>query len=452
MVKLQRSVRHIVLACSWLFLTGGLASTTAQQVERAEEIIVPVGNSVLVTHSGTLEDVTIGNPNVADVNLISPTEIVVNGIGIGTTTIFLIDRARSRTVYTVRVTADAPTLQREIDRLFPGEEIRASAMGNTIILEGEVADPQAARRALELARTMGEGIQIIDHIRVPDRGQILLKVRFAEVSRSALQEVGTSLLIFEDDNVATAVGPGDVVSSSGGGVQEDGTVAEAFSDVVNFFVFHKPSNVAAFMRALKSQGLIRSLAEPNLLAMPAESASFLAGGEFPFPTLQGAGQAGAVTIQFREFGVRLNFVPDITNAGAIRLRVSPEVSALDFASGLNIGGFTVPALTSRKASTTIELQDGQTFAIAGLIDNSISENVSKVPVLGDIPILGNLFRSKDFRQNRTELLVLVTPQIVRPLDVPPPVPSGEPDTWKWDKQMRDFPPGSGEGSGTGGSN
>lgn len=447
MVRLQRRFGNAALAGACLLVAALVRPVAAQEVRAAQEVIVPTGNSVVVTHTATLERVTVGNPEVADVTAISATEVLINGIGVGSTSVFLIDQAGTRGVYTVRVTADAPTLQRELDRLFPGEGIRASAMGNTIILEGEVANQQAARRAVELAGTMGEGITVIDHIRVPDRGQILLKVRFAEVSRNALQEVGTNVGIFEDDNVATAVGTGDVVQIT----DDEEAVAEVFSDVVNFFIFHKPSNIAAFMRALKTQGLIKTLAEPNLLAMPAESASFLAGGEFPFPTLQGAGQAGAVTIQFREFGVRLNFVPDITNSGAIRLRVAPEVSALDFANGLNIGGFTVPALTSRRASTTIELQDGQTFAIAGLIDNSITENISKVPVLGDIPILGNLFRSKDFRQNRTELMVLVTPQIVRPLDVPPPVPTGEPDTWRWDKQMRDFPPADGGGSGARGS-
>lgn len=447
MVKSRSSFHSAGLAIVWLLLATGASPGSAQEVRPAQEIIVPRGNSVLLTHPGTLERVTVGNPEVAEPVVLTPQEVVVNGTGIGTTTIFLIDRSGARTVYTVRVTADAPTLQREFERLFPGEEVRASAMGNTIILEGEVEDPQVARKAVELASTLGEGITVMDNIRVPDRGQVLLRVRFAEVSRSALKKVGTNLILFDDDNVATAVGTGDVVSAS----DDEEEVAEAFSDVVNFFVFHRPSNIAAFMRALKTQGLIKSLAEPNLLAMPAESASFLAGGEFPFPVLQGAGQAGAVTIQFREFGIRLNFVPDITNSGAIRLRVAPEVSALDFANGLQIGGFTVPALTARKAATTIELQDGQTFAIAGLMDSQVTENVSKVPVLGDVPILGALFRSKEFRQNRTELLVLVTPEIVRPLDVAPAIPTGEPDTWRWGKQMRDFPPGSGEGSGSGGS-
>ena len=183
--------------------------------------------------------------------------------------------------------------------------------------------------------------------------------------------------------------------------------------------------------------MFRSLAEPNLITSPGDSASFLAGGEFPFPVVQGGAQAGAVSIQFREFGVRLNFTPTITNSGAIRLEVAPEVSQLDFANGLTISGFQIPAILSRRASTVVEVADGQTFAIAGLVDQSMTENVSKVPVLGDIPVLGQLFRSEEMRQERSELLVLVTPELVRPAEASrsKDVPTGEPEDWPWMKQL-----------------
>ncbi|MCL7977361.1 MAG: type II and III secretion system protein, partial [marine benthic group bacterium] len=182
---------------------------------------------------------------------------------------------------------------------------------------------------------------------------------------------------------------------------------------------------------LKSNGGFRSLAEPNLLAAHGQEASFLAGGEFPYPVVQGGSNVGAVTIQFREYGVRLNFKPEIMPTGNVRLRVAPEVSTLDFANGLTLSGFNIPSILTRKAETEIELADGQTFAIAGLIDNSMLQDVDKIPLLGDIPILGSLFRSKEVRQNRSELLVLVTPVIVQPLDESPPVPTGEPETWDW---------------------
>jgi pilus assembly protein CpaC len=210
------------------------------------------------------------------------------------------------------------------------------------------------------------------------------------------------------------------------------------SDVVNFYLFHDASNVSAFIRALRTEGTFRSLAEPDLLAFPGQQASFLAGGEFPYPIVQGATQT--TSIQFKEFGIRLNFTPEVTNSGAIRLSVTPEVSQLDFANGLQLSGFLVPALLSRRASTVIELQQGQTFAIAGLMDNQMAESVSKIPLLGDIPILGALFRSKEMRDNQSELLVLVTPFLVNATNTPPPLPTGEVEEWNRDRFMRPTTP------------
>jgi len=206
-----------------------------------------------------------------------------------------------------------------------------------------------------------------------------------------------------------------------------------FSDAVNFYLFHSASNVAAFIQALRNEGAFRSLAEPNLLAFPGEEASFLAGGEFPFPSVTGAAQA--TSIEFKEFGIRLNFTPEITNSGAIRLQVAPEVSQLDFGRGLVIAGFAVPSLLTRRAQTVVELQEGQTFAIAGLMDNQMSETVSKIPLLGDIPIIGAFFRSREVRDSQTELLVLVTPHLVYPRDVPPALPTGEVQDWNRDRLM-----------------
>jgi pilus assembly protein CpaC len=399
----------------------------------SQEIVLSTGNSTVVAVGAPMTRVSIGNPEVADPVVVSATEIVLTARAPGSTTL-LIWAGGARSSYTVRVTADAATLQREFERLFPDETIEASAIANTLILSGEVQDRQVARRALQLARSLGDG-QIIDNMAVPDLGQILLQVRFAEVSRSWMEELGPTLIMRDGSNLDVVIGPNDNVRSRESQDPDD-PIAEAFSDAVNFFIFHEPSRVAAFVQALESKGLFKSLAEPNLLAMPAESASFLAGGEFPFPTLQGGGSSNAVTIQFKEFGIRLSFVPDITNSGAIRLWVAPEVSSLDFANGLVFQGFNIPALLSRKAETTIELEDGQTFAIAGLVDNTLVESVSQIPILGDIPILGELFKSRNMRQNRSELLVLVTPRIVRPLDDPPPIPTDEPETWKWDKSMR----------------
>jgi len=425
---------RVVKRAKALALGSVLLLAVASGVDAQQELVLPVGNSTVIAAGGTLARVAIGDPNIATATTAGASEVLVNGVAPGSTTLFIWTQAGARTSYTIRVTLDAPALERELRALFPTETIAVSAVGRSIILSGRIQDPQIASKAVTLASSLGEDIQVMNNLVVPNPGQILLQVRFAEVSRSWQQEIGPTLLARDGSNVDVVFGPVDNVRTAD---PESGSIAEATSDAVNFFLFHDPSRVTAFIQALQTNGLFKSLAEPNLIAMPSESASFLAGGEFPFPVLQANQGNNAVTIQFKEFGIRLNFVPQITNSGSILLRVAPEVSALDFANGLTISGFQIPALLSRKAQTVVELEDGQTFAIAGLVDNSIVENISKVPLLGDIPILGELFKSRDLRQNRTELLVLVTPRIVQPLDQEPPLPTDEPGTWNWDKTMRD---------------
>jgi pilus assembly protein CpaC len=243
----------------------------------------------------------------------------------------------------------------------------------------------------------------------------MLQVRFAEVNRRALVELGASFFTgvagFKD-----WVGRSTTQQFPAPAFEEDGLV---FSDFLNLFLFNTRHNVGALLKALNQTGYFQSLAEPNLLAYNGQEASFLAGGEFPVPILQG-GNNNAVTIQFKEFGVRLTFRPTIAG-DLIRLHVAPEVSSLDFNNGILLQGFRVPALTTRRAETDIELRDGQSFAIAGLIDNESQNDTAAIPVLSQIPVIGNLFKSKAERRERTELLVLVTPRLVRPLnpdDVP----------------------------------
>jgi pilus assembly protein CpaC len=307
-----------------------------------------------------------------------------------------------------------------------------AAVGNTLIISGETQAPGVAERAIALATSLEAEASILDHLVVPDRGQVLLRVRVAEVNRSALQDLGAQLQRVDPLNIRGddegAIGSG--TNPPGGRFLNDPIGPDvAFSDAVNFYLFHDASNVSAFIQALREQGDFRSLAEPNLMTLPNETASFLAGGEFPYPVIQAGSANGAVTIQFQEFGVRLNFTPTLTNSDAIRLAIEPEVSSLDFSNGLTLAGFQIPALLSRRASTVVEVQEGQTFAIAGLMDNSLAESVRKVPLLGDIPILGHLFKSTSFQRNQTELLILVTPYLVTPDMVVPDLPTGEVDTW-----------------------
>jgi pilus assembly protein CpaC len=408
------------------------AAAIQQRVGMSELITVPRGNSAVVTIPAGLRRVSIADPEIADAVVVSNNEVVVNGKMAGTTSLLLWPETGDMRLFTVRVTADAATLEAEFDRLFPDESIQVSAVGNSIVLAGEVRDPVTRRQVVALAQTLGEDVAVLDYLGSPDQGQVLLRVRFAEVSRNALEEYGINVMRVDPANVRGddegAIGSGGAVPFTRDFLGGDGP-EQTFSDAVNFFLFHDASKFSAFIQALRGRGLFRSLAEPNLLALPGEEASFLAGGEFPFPIVQGSGNTTAITVQFKEFGIRLAFLPEITNSGAVRMRVAPEVSQLDFANGVQISGFRIPSLTSRKAETTVELEPGQTFAIAGLLDNSMIEAVNKVPLLGDIPLLGKLFQSKELRQNRTELLVLVTPELVRASDLVPEVPTGEPSEW-----------------------
>ncbi len=386
-------------------------------------ITLAQGTSALIQYPGELTRISVTDAGIAEAVIMSPTEVLINGLGLGTTSLFLWDSAGARRLFSVEVTADVASLQRYIDVLFPEENIDVQAQGNTVILSGRVTDARIARRANELALTTGA--QVLDNLQSPAARQILLEVRFAEVSRDALSSLG--------NNVLRSVNPHKLDAD---GRWEVGTDSKGLMDLS---LISSDSQLSMIIQALKTNGSFRSLAEPNLLALDGQEASFLAGGEFPFPSIQGGSSSNAVTVEWREFGVRLRFTPSVTNIGNIRLSIAPEVSSLDFAGGLSMAGFQIPTILTRKAETQIELREGQHLAIAGLIDNTMQENVDKLPLLGDIPILGALFRSREMRQERTELLVLVTPRIIEPSELPPPVPTGEPGTWDWDGKLRGRP-------------
>jgi pilus assembly protein CpaC len=406
-----------------MLLLAAALPAAAQQLPAAGLIIVARGQSTLITTPRSVQRVSIGDPSIADAVVISPTEVLVNGIGLGTTTLIIWDQAGGRRTYSIEVTVDATALQRTLQALFPGEPVQVTAVGNMVILTGTVSDPRIARQIRELA--LGTGAQAVDNLNVPASNQVMLQVRVAEVSRNAIRELGVNL---------AARNPQDVRGEGGD------WLIETFSEgLLRLLLLEPNASVEAVIRALRTTGEVRTLAEPNLIAVDGAEASFLAGGEFPFPVAQGgSGEDGVtrVTIQWREFGVRLNFLPEIMGGGTIRLRVAPEVSSLDFSTGLMVSGFAIPSLLTRRASTTIELQHGQTFAIAGLLDNNTLESVTRIPILGDIPIIGALFQTRLRRENRTELIVLVTPWLVAPYDSPPPVPTGSPETWRRDGHMR----------------
>lgn len=408
-------------------LIVALPSSTSAQVfitEPEGAVSLPQGTSAVLVSPVDFNRVSIANPAVAEAVVVSPNEVLINGLALGTTTFVVWDTVGVRRIYGVEVTADAPALERSFDMLFPDEDIDVTARGNTLILSGTVSTAFVARRALELAE--GSGAVVIDNLQTPSPSQILLHVRFAEVNRTALNSLGNQVIDVLNPHETTADGDWRGITDSDG--------------VIELSLINSTSHLRAIIQALRETGDFKSLAEPSLLALDGEEASFLAGGEFPFPTVQGANQSNAVSIEWREFGVRLNFTPSVTNIGNIRLDIAPEVSALDFAGGLTISGFQMPTILSRRAQTQVELREGQSLAIAGLLDHSIQENIRKLPILGDIPILGALFRSKDERQQVRELLVIVTPEIVVPSDTPPAIPTGEPATWDLEDWLLEPPP------------
>jgi pilus assembly protein CpaC len=402
---------------------------TAQQVltQPSRVITIPRGGSALIQMPGPISRMSVADPEIADPDLVSPREVLVNGRGVGTTSFLTWDTAERVTIYSIVVTPDIGALQRQIEVLFPNVPITLSASGNAIIVSGSVRDPHIARRIIEVIGS--SGVTVINNMIAPAARQVLLHVRFAEVNRSVLTNLNADLRLMNPQDLGGAFSDPDVLDIQ--------TFAEGA--VRLFLLGDNGSGLEALIRALKTQGDFRSLAEPNLIAIEGQQATFLAGGEFPFPMVQG-GTSNAVTIAWKEFGVRLNFTPTVTNIGTIRLNVMPEVSSLDFANGLTFGGFQIPAILTRRAETSVEMRPGQHLAIAGLLDNSTLVEWQKIPLLGDLPILGALFRSKSVRDRNTELLVLVTPHLVEPVDTPPELPTGETETWDRSKFIRDYQP------------
>lgn len=412
----------VVIALS---ATAGGGSAQVFLTEPDRTVSVAKGASAVLVSPVTISRISIADPDVAEAVVMSPREVLINGKTLGTTSFVVWDAGGSRRIYSVEVTADASALARHLTTLYPTEGIEVAARGNAIILSGAVSTAFVARRALELAE--GTGAVVINNLQTPAPAQVLLQVRFAEVSKSALQRLGNQLIDILNPQLLNNDG------NWRGSTDSDG--------IIQLSLINSNAHLRAVLRALEESGDFKSLAEPTLLALDGQEASFLAGGEFPFPTVQGSMRADAVTIEWREFGVRLNFTPVVTNSGNINLTLAPEVSSLDFAGGLIIAGFQIPSILTRRASTQVELREGQHLAIAGLMDRSIQENIRKLPFLGDIPILGALFRTKSERQDATELLVIVSPRIVVPSNQPIPVPTGEPETWGWKRNMEPVPTG-----------
>jgi pilus assembly protein CpaC len=395
-------------------------TAAAQEVhsQAARDLFVTVGKSLVVDSPVNIQRVSVGNGEMAEALAVNPREVLVNGKAVGETSIIIWQQGGNRLFFDLTVRPSGSKLsaiQQQLDRELGGQDIKVSFENDTPFLHGTAKDVTSAERAVAIANTLGKTVNLLNVMVPPTEAQILLKVRFADVDRSYTQDLGINILSTGATNTIGRLttgqfSPPGLTSSPGQPTQV------TYSDLLNIFLFRPDLNLGATIKALESKSVLQILAEPNVLAINGRTASFLAGGEFPYPTLQGGGGGlGAVTIQFREFGVRINFTPVITPRGTIRLQVAPEVSSLDFANGLVFQGFNIPALATRRVTTEIELESGQSFAIGGLLDNRTTEALSKVPGLGNIPLLGKLFQSRAIQKQNSELLVLVTPELVRPV-------------------------------------
>src|SRR5580765_8260336 len=372
-----------------------------------------VGRSTLLNMGAGITRVSLTSPNVADAMVTTPSQLLIHGKAPGTISMFVWDKAGGIKRYEVVVKRDLSQLVDQVKQLFPGEPISVHSNGKDVVISGVVTSKYVVDKAA--AGYVEKKEDVVNLLRQQEgvaSNQVLLRVRFAEVSRTAMTELGSSLIAngyrkgqwFGRTSTNQFAAPA-FDSTSGNGL--------VFSDFLNLFIYDSKNNLGAVVKALQTKGLFQSLAEPNLIADNGKEASFLAGGEYPYPVVQGQSGGQTVTIQFKEFGVRLHFTPTIVGSDLVKLKVAPEVSSLDFANAVSISGFRVPAITTRRTETEVELQDGQTFAIAGLLNNTVTSQLQKIPGIGDIPILGLLFKSKAAQKDQTELVVMITPQILK---------------------------------------
>jgi pilus assembly protein CpaC len=413
--------------------------------DSANELSVAVGKTVLVDCIRPATRVAVGLGEIAQASVVSPTEIMVNGKAAGETSLIIWDDRGGRQFFNITVRTPASAMETSVDSVrrqlrteLPGQTLNIGSENGVIYLRGTVDDLTSSTRAVQIASTAGKVVNLLNVKVPPAKPQIMLKVRIASVDRNKMQNLGINLFnlglgnaigqistgqftppfITQNPKSTTVNSAGNTITTSTGSGTVTGTVGSAtITNQGNFFVYFPGLDAGAVITALQTQGLAEVLAEPNLMAMDGKQASFLAGGQYPYPLVQGtsAGGAGAVTISFKEYGVRLNFIPTITPRNSIRLQVAPEVSTLDFANAVTMNGFTVPAITTRKIETEVELADSQTFVLGGLLDNRETQTFEKIPFIGDIPVLGKLFQSKMVNRTNTELIVMVTPELVTPI-------------------------------------
>ncbi|MGI9066869.1 MAG: type II and III secretion system protein family protein [Pyrinomonadaceae bacterium] len=373
---------------------------------------VLVGQSRVINFDKPVGRFSVSNPEIAEAVLVTPDQVLVNGKAFGQVNFIAWEQSGGEyLVFDVYVRANLSLIDSQIRALFPKDDIRLSQANGSVVLSGSVADSKTAAQVQSVVEAAGFKTVSLLASPVKNMAQVQLQVRVAEVSRNRMRDLGTS---YAYQGSSSGVYANSGAGPSSLGAVTNGILNGTLSSALNLFVMG--GNTMSMIRALQTQGALRELAEPNLIAMDGQQASFLAGGEFPVPIVSGGGDRSTVTVVFKEYGVRLNFKPTIIDEDHIRLELEPEVSTIDFSNGVKFDGFLIPALRTRRAKTGVELRDGQSFALAGLLDNSEAQSLSKVPVLGDIPILGALFKSKSFQKKETELIFIVTAQLVKPVN------------------------------------
>src|ERR1044071_1866111 len=417
-------VVHLLLVTVATFTLGLVSTARAQEttydasfstnVKEAIPINVLVGQSRVINFDRPIGRFSISNPDIAEAVMVRPDQVLVNGKAFGQVNFIAWEKSDSKfIVFDVFVRANLSLIDSQIRALFPRDDIRLSQANGSVVLSGTVSDPATAAQADSVVQAAGFKTVNMLGSPVKNATQVQLQIRVAEVSKNRLRDLGSSFLY------QGSPGAGGFISGGGPASLSDvvgGVLNGTFNSAANVFLMG--GNTLQVIRAMQQSGALRAWAEPNLIAMDGQVASFLAGGEFPIPVIQSGGGGGgsSVTIQFKEYGVRLNFKPTIIDEDHIRLELEPEVSTIDFSNGVKFEGFLIPALKTRRAKTGVELRDGQSFALAGLLDNNEVQSFSKVPVLGDVPILGNLFKSTQFQKQETELVFIVTADLVKPVN------------------------------------
>ena len=412
----------------------------AQDMPETEAVHILVGRSIIINMQTRLRKIYISNPGVLESTTTTPTQVIITAKNAGSCNVVFWDETGHSRMLEVSADVDIAGFRDALQLAYPNQPIEARAEEGRIVLSGTVSDKDVADNVLKMAQSYSKDVVNAVLVHVPAHGkQIMLKVRFAEVDRSKIDSFGVNIFTPGGANTVGSVStqefspPGSNGSSSGTGGGGSGSSSGGIgagttftvTSLLNIFLYRTDINLGATIQDLQTKNVLQILAEPDLLAISGEPAHFLAGGEFPYPVVQGtsAGGAGAVTIQFRPYGIKLDFTGTIEPDNSIRLKIAPEVSSLDYGNAVTISGFTVPALSTRRAETAVELKDGQSFGIAGLLDTNTTIQLSKIPGIGDIPILGQLFRSHNKNLANSELLVVVTPTIVDPLNTQTPAPA-----------------------------